>query len=91
MEKVTKIFTDKLLCDIELTASKRNVMTAWPPPRKTDKNVPIIEVITFKFCLTITQTESSTSSSIPKFVLTQLMSPCCAAVKSSLFTFFVRI
>lgn len=58
-------------------------MTADPPPNMMDDNVPVIDVKMFKFCLTINQMESITSSNVPIFVLIKLIMPCCATVNNS--------
>lgn len=65
------------------TVFKRNSITADPPPIIMDDNVPVIDVRIFKFCLTISHTESITSSSVPIFVRIKLITPCWATENSS--------
>lgn len=64
----------------------KNAMTAFPPPSSNEKNDPNIVTNTFRFCLTMIQMESVTSSNVPIFVLIKLIKPCWAAEKSSLDT-----
>lgn len=58
-------------------------MTACPPPKIIDKNVPSIVVNIFKLACTITHTEFKTSINISRFFFTHPISPCCATEKSS--------
>lgn len=58
-------------------------MTACPPPKNMDNNVPTNDVKIFKFVFTINQTESINSIRVPMFVFTQPISPCWATEKSS--------
>lgn len=69
-------------------------MTADPPPIMIDDNVPVIDVRMFKFCLTISHTESNTSSRVPIFVRIKLMTPCWATENSSVHMyecFFIEV
>ena len=57
------------------TVFKRNLMTAWPPPSKTDTRVPIADKRSDKFVLNKIQSESATSSNIPILDLTNPINP----------------